>query len=143
MKLVTAETGSKEARASVTEFLRKGYSLYSVDIALAEGLNAIWKHIKVYKDLKTEDAKPTIEDLTSIYDKLSIVTTRELSEEAIDIALNQNITIYDSLYIAATTKLKATFYTADLKLHEVSKKMTNSKLLGAEEYDGPMNRSGR
>lgn len=100
-----------------------------MDIALAESLNAIWKHVKIHKDLKTEDAKSAIQDLTKIYDTLNILTTRELSEETADIALTQNITIYDSLYIAATRKLKATLYTADRKLHNTSKKITVSKLL--------------
>ena len=129
VKLVTTETDSKQARKSVTNFLKTGYSLYTVDIALAESLNAIWKHTKIHKDLKTEDTNPTIQDLTTIYDKLNILTTRELAEETANIALTQNITIYDSLYIAATRKLKATLYTADQKLHNTAKKITDSKLL--------------
>jgi predicted nucleic acid-binding protein len=129
VKLVTTETDSKEARKSVTNFLRKGYSLYTVDIALAESLNAIWKHTKIHKDLKTEDMNSTIQDLTRIYDKVNILTTRELAEETADITLTQNITIYDSLYIAATRKLNATLYTADRKLHNASKKIAVSKLL--------------
>jgi len=124
--LVTAETGSKEARTTITDFIRRGYSLYTVDIALAESLNAIWKHVKIHRDLKTEEAKPTIQDLTRIYDKLKVLTTRELTEEATAIALTQNITIYDSLYIAAARKLKATLYTSDQKLHEASKKVIDS-----------------
>jgi len=84
-----------------------------VDIALAETLNAIWKHVKMHKDLTTEDANSTIQDLIKVYDKLNILTTRELSEEAFEIALTQNMTIYDSLYIAATKKLKATLYTPE------------------------------
>ena len=100
-----------------------------MDIALAESLNAIWKHVKIHKDLKAEDANSAIQDLTKIYDKLNILATRELSEETADIALTQNIPIYDSLYIAATRKIKATLYTADQKLHNISKKITGSKLL--------------
>lgn len=67
--------------------------------------------------------------MVKIYDKLSIVTTRELYQESADIALTQNMTFYDALYIAATRKLKATLYTADRKLHNTSKKLTISKLL--------------
>ena len=129
VKLVLAEPGSKEARKSIENFLRKGYSLYTVDIALAEGLNAIWKHVKIHKDLKTEEAKSAVQDLTKIHDKLNILKTHELSEETAEIALTQNITIYDSLYITATRKLKATLYTADRKLHNTAKKITASKLL--------------
>ena len=123
------EPGSEEVRTSIRNFLEKGYSLYSVDIALAESLNALWKHVKVHKDLKMEDARSVVQDLTKIYDKLNIVTSRELSEEATDIALAQGVTVYDSLYMAATRRLKATLYTADRKLHNASRNVTISKLL--------------
>lgn len=129
MKLVTTESGSKEARTSITNFLRKGFSLYTVDIALAESLSAIWKHVKLHRDLKPEDALSAVQDLTKIYDKLNILTVRELSEETVEIALTHNVTIYDSVYIAATRKIRATLYTADQKLHNSSKRVTVSKLL--------------
>lgn len=129
MKLVTNEPNSKEARTTITTLIKKGYNLHTVDIALAESLNAIWRHTKIHKDLKPEDAKPTTQDLTKIFDKLDILTTRELTEETTEIALTQNITIYDALYIAATQKLNATLYTADQKLHNTANKTTSSKLL--------------
>jgi predicted nucleic acid-binding protein len=100
-----------------------------VDIALAESLNALWKHVEIHRDLKEEDARSAVQDLAKIWDKLNILTTRELLEKALDIALTQKMTIYDSIYIAATTKLNATLYTADRKLHNTSKKITASKLL--------------
>lgn len=104
-----------------------------MDIALAESLNAMWKHVEIHRDLKAEDAKSAVEDLTRIWDKLNILTTRELSEEAVDIALTQDITVYNSLYMAATRKLNATLYTADRKLHNASKKITASKLLNSSD----------
>ncbi len=61
VKLVTAEVDSKEARSFITDFLKRGISMYSVDIALAESLNAIWKHVRVHRDLKVENAKSTLE----------------------------------------------------------------------------------
>jgi predicted nucleic acid-binding protein len=129
MKLVMNEPGSKEARTTITNVLKKMYTLYSVDIALAESLNVIWKHTNILKDLTPEETNPTIEDLTKIYDELNIITTREIKEETIHIALSQNITVYDSLYIAATQKLNGTLYTADQKLFTVANRITNSKLL--------------
>jgi predicted nucleic acid-binding protein len=58
-----------------------------------------------------------------------ILSTREITEETTNIALTQNTTIYDALYIAATQKLNATLYTADQKLHNIANKITNTKLL--------------
>ena len=129
VKLVTNEPNSKEARTTITAQLKKGYTLHTVDIALAESLSALWKHTKIHKDLKPEETKQAIQDLTEIYDKMDILSTREITEETTNIALTQNTTIYDALYIAATQKLNATLYTADQKLHNIANKITNTKLL--------------
>jgi len=129
VKLVTDEPGSREARKTIKRYLKDGYSLYTVDIALAESLNAIWKHTRIHRDLEIEEAKSAIQDLTKIYDAINILETRELSNEAAEISLTKGITIYDSLYIAAAMKLKATLYTADQKLCSISKELVVSKLL--------------
>lgn len=129
VKLVTAEPGSRKAKTTVKDYLKDGYSLYTVDIALAESLNAIWKHVKIHKDLEADEAESVIKDLTRIYDSMNVLTTRVLSKEAAEIALAKDITIYDSLYIAAARKLKATLYTADKKLKNASNKIITSVLL--------------
>jgi len=131
--MVTAEIGSKEARTSITDFVRKGYSLYSVDLALAESLNALWKHVQIHRDLKTEEARSAVQDLTKVWDSLNVLSTGELSEEAVDLALTHDMSIYDSLYISAARKLDATLYTADGKLHNASKNVAASKLLKGEQ----------
>jgi len=127
------EAGSKEARATVTNVLKKGYTLYTVDLALTEGLNAIWKHAGVLKDLKAEEANAAVEDLTRIYDGLDIIAAREITAEAMHVALTQNITVYDALYIAAAQKTNGILYTADQKLHDAANGITNTKLLKQKE----------
>lgn len=109
--------------------MKKGYTLHTVDLALVEGLNVVWKHANVLKDLKAEEAGAAAEDLTKVYDGLNIVTAREIAQEAEQLALAQNITVYDALYIAAAQKLNGTLYTADQKLCTTANKITNSKLL--------------
>jgi predicted nucleic acid-binding protein len=61
----------------------------------------LWKHVKIHKDLKAEDEKSELEDLIAICDRLRVLAARELSEEAMDIALKEEINVYDALYIAA------------------------------------------
>lgn len=126
-----AEAGSREARELVKSLLREGCSLCTVDIALAEGLNAIWKHVRIHGDLAGEEVEPTIRDLSNIWDGLNILTTRELSEEAAKTALTRGVTVYDALYIGAARKLDAILYTADAKLHRASKDIAKSSLLRA------------
>lgn len=126
------ESDSKEARTEVSDFLKKGYTLCTVDLALAECLNVIWKHSNLLKDLEPEEASLVVEDLTKLYDGLSITPTRELKDEAMQIAISQNITVYDALFIAATQKINATLYTADKKLCSKTYKLIKSKLLTKE-----------
>ena len=129
VKLVMNESGSKEARAAVANILKKGGALYTVDLALAEGLNVIWKHASVLKDLELEEANSAVEDLARIYDGLNIIAAREITTEAMHVALTQNISVYDALYIAAAQKMNGTLYTADQKLCNAANGITNTKLL--------------
>jgi len=129
VKLVLAEPGSEKVRSRIGKALEEGCSLYAVDITLIEGLNAIWKHTKLYKALKGDEALSAAKDLTEIYDGLNILTVRELLEETIKLALKLGITVYDSVQVAAAQKLKATLYTADQKLHNISKNIVTSELL--------------
>ena len=99
-----------------------------MDIALAECLNVIWKHTNLLKDLKQEEASLAIEDLTKLYDDLTITPTREIKDQAMHIAISQNIPVYDALFIAAAQKINATLYTADKKLCEKTDKLIKSKL---------------
>ena len=134
IKLVVEEPGSTEARTYLKTLLKGGYALYTVDLALAECLNAVWKHAQTHKDLEVEDAKSAVQDLVRIYDSLQVVSARDLSGDAADISLDQNVTVYDSLYIAAAKKLRIPLYTADQKLHDISKEIVTSKLLGGSKW---------
>ncbi len=129
MKLVLSEPGSKEARANVKSYLKKGYALYTVDIALAECLNVIWKHTTLLSDLTVEDTKSAVEYLLKVHNDLNIIATRDLAEETINIAQTKKTPVYDALYVALTQKLNGTLYTADQKLCTTANTITNTKLL--------------
>jgi predicted nucleic acid-binding protein len=126
---VLTEPDSKEAQITVHSFLKRRFSLHTVDVALAESLNAIWKHTNIHRDLNPRDAEAAVRDLIRIHSKLEVLATSELAEETTTIAQGQNITIYDGLYIAATLKLNATLLTSDRKLYSVASSLTNTKLL--------------
>lgn len=129
IKLIVNEPNSEKARRRVREVIEENFSLYIIDIALAESLNALWKHVKLHRDLQKREAESAAKDLKELYDSLNVITTRELLDEAVEIALTWDITVYDSLYVTAAKKLRATLYTADQKLYNVSKKIVSSELL--------------
>lgn len=55
VKLVIEETHSKSVERIVKELSLKAPP-YTVDIALSEDLNAIWKHVTVHKYLSYDEA---------------------------------------------------------------------------------------
>jgi predicted nucleic acid-binding protein len=109
--------------------LETGGTLCTVEIALAEGLNVLWKRSCLTKDLKPDEARTAADDFTRIFLGLNIAQTNDLRQDAMEIALTQNIAFYDSLYVAASKKLGGTLYTADQKLYRVACKIANSTLL--------------
>ena len=129
IKLIVNEPNSEKARRRIREAIEENFSLYTIDIALAESLNALWKHVKLHRDLQKREAESAAKDLKELYDSLNVITTRELLDESVETALTWDITVYDSLYVAAAKKLRATLYTADQKLYNVSKKIVSSELL--------------
>jgi predicted nucleic acid-binding protein len=80
-------------------------------------------------DLKPEDTKSAIEYLLKIHNDLTVIATRELAEETLNIAQTTKTPVYDALYIALTQKISGTLYTADQKLYTTASTMTNTKLL--------------
>jgi len=129
IKLIVNEPNSEKARRRIREVIEENFSLYTIDIALAESLNALWKHVKLHRDLQKREAESAAKDLKELYDSLNVITTRELLDESVETALTWDITVYDSLYVAAAKKLRATLYTADQKLYNISKKIVSSELL--------------
>jgi len=132
---VLSEPDSKEAQSTVASYLKKGFALYTVDLALIEGLNVIWKHAALLKDIRLEEINSAVEDLTIVYDGLNIVPARELTTESVQIALKHNLSIYDALYIAASEKINGTLYTADQKLCNIAKKVTKGVRTPSTEAD--------
>lgn len=81
------------------------------------------------KDIKPEEARSAAEDLLKLYDRLTVTQTREIQENALDIAISLNITFYDALYIATAQKIDAALYTSDQKLCTAANKKVKFKLM--------------
>ena len=129
VKLVIQEPGSQRAQTRVKEALGQGHALISVDEALPEALNALWKHVRVHRDLDAEEAMRAAEDLLLLWDRMKIIPSREVSTDALRIAVELGLSIYDSLFLAASRKTTSTLYTADARLHDASKPAFDSELL--------------
>jgi predicted nucleic acid-binding protein len=84
----------------------------SVDLVIKETVNAIWKRV-MRKEISLEEAKSMFEAVKEILNKDVIIENEmDYIDEAFEISIRQNITVYDSLYIALAKK-KLELLTAD------------------------------
>ena len=58
-----------------------------------------------------------------------VMSSQEVIEDAFEIAITDEITMYDSLFIAASEREKAPLLTTDAKLHEKVKSKRSVKLI--------------
>ncbi|NJE47879.1 PIN domain-containing protein, partial [Thermococcus sp. GR7] len=100
----------------------------TLDYALVEALNAIWKAV-VQGRLNEEDARERTEALKYLTGGLLFFEARNYFEHGLEIALKEKITVYDALYIAFAEELKAELYTSDVKQFEAAQKHVRTKLI--------------
>lgn len=123
------EGDSAAARASIAEAIRDGTQLYTMDIALAESLNALWKHYKIHRDIGEEEYKWGAEKLREVFLGFHSIGSSEVSVKASDIAGRIGISVYDAFYVAAADRTDALLLTADKTLHRRSHGLVQSRLL--------------
>jgi predicted nucleic acid-binding protein len=121
-KLVLEEKGSEKARRLVRLWAREGEILATIDLALPEALNVLWKHTKKIGDLDPDKAAESSEDLLKIWAKLKVYPSKEIAKEAIRLALEEEITIYDALYIQLAKTKRAALATFDKKEAAIAEK---------------------
>jgi predicted nucleic acid-binding protein len=117
VKYVLKEEGWTEVRKSLEE------ETVSVDNVLKEAANAIWRKAIVLKLEPVEVAWKRYEILQRLIKENIIRLEEELKylDDAFRIALENNITVYDALYIAQALRLKVTLVTSDRKQAQVAK----------------------
>ena len=113
VKYIAKEEGWK----NVEKILLEG--VFTLELALKEAANALWKRVVKFHDLSKSDAASILKKLENI---VKIAPQNDLLCSALEIAIEDGITVYDALYIAAAIKFKATLVTADRKQAEIAEK---------------------
>lgn len=108
-KFVLREEGSSQ----VTDYLRAG--TVSPPLVMKEVVNAVWKRHR-----RGETSRQEADIMLKLLKKLVGVSVRmeaQLSyiDQAIEIAFNRNVTVYDSLYIALAKETALDLLTSDEK----------------------------
>ena len=100
----------------------------TLDYALVEGMNAIWKAVR-RGELTTEQGRVKVTVLKTLGSSITLFDARSFFERGLEIALKENITIYDALYIALAEALKAELLTADEKQYYAAKNYVEARLI--------------
>ncbi|WCM36353.1 PIN domain-containing protein [Sulfolobus islandicus] len=121
-KYVTKEKGWNR----ITELLKDSETL---DLALVEVSNVIWKKVVLTNEITPQDANKAIMIIKEYLPQLLTVNKSvKLLERAIDISIREKLTIYDSLYIALAESKRSKLLTSDKKQYEVARKYVDSEL---------------
>jgi len=123
VKLVIEETGSSEARRVVREAFAYGLNINAPDIALAEALNALWRHRVLIQDLGENEFRETVNDLIALWKRITVFKSISLASKAIEIAVKYRITVYDALYLALAISTNSTLLTFDEELRKIAKEI--------------------
>ncbi len=110
-KLVLREEGWEK----VLELLKREEA-YTVDHALKEVLNAVWKACRLRGLISRREAEEKLRVLEVLAEKVIVVEEESrYLRDAFRIALETGLTLYDSLYVAQAAAKRATLATSDAR----------------------------
>ncbi len=119
----------KEDASERAERVAENYKLITVDLAIAEVANVAWKRAVFFNESKEIALKALRRGIDFIISACEVISSKELIEDAFEIAIVDKITIYDSLFIAASEREKIPLLTTDGKLYEKVKSKRSVKLI--------------
>lgn len=103
--------------------------LITLDMSIAEVGNVAWKRVTHFQEDKEITLNALQECLGFIREACVVIKASDLAEEAYDIAVEDRIAFYDSLFLAAANREEAPLLTLDRKLYEKAKEKRNIRLV--------------
>ena len=113
---IIAATFFQEKASQKAVQLVQDKDLVTVDLALAEVGNVAWKRVSLFgedEELMGEALRISVKFITTSCEVLKMI---ELMDTAYEIAVEEKITVYDALFLAAALKEKIPLFTLDKKL---------------------------
>jgi predicted nucleic acid-binding protein len=97
----------------------------SVDHVVKEVANAIWKHYSIYKACSLDVAVKRFQLLRKIIDEELVSLESELKylDKAFEIAAQNDISVYDALYIAQAITRSIPLATSDKRQADIAEKI--------------------
>jgi len=112
----------EEGWRKVKEILRE--KPYTIELAVKEVANSIWKRVKLLRDIDENKALTILGDLLELRRTALRIESQDVYlGQALEIALKNDATIYDSLFIAQALTKKAILVTSDKKQAEIASRL--------------------
>ena len=100
------------------EYLKPFIDGATLDLAIYESLNAIWKEYLLLHHLDDETVKRLLSILRGIFSVVSIASISGYEYEVFELAVKEKLTVYDAAYLYYAAKNKLILITDDARLRE-------------------------
>ncbi len=100
----------------------------TVDLAFAEAGNAAWKRIVLFGDDR-DACRDSLCKCTDYIKSCTILRSSDLTDLAFEIAIENETTFYDSLFLAAAEKEQVSLLTLDKELYDKVKANKDVRLI--------------
>jgi predicted nucleic acid-binding protein len=118
----------KEKASSSAKRVAMEHSPVTVDLAFAEVGNAAWKRVVLFGEDRNASQESLIRCLEYIR-SCTVLPSADLAGLAFEIAVEDRVTFYDALFLAAAEQWKLPLYTLDKKLYEKVKEKRNVQMV--------------
>jgi predicted nucleic acid-binding protein len=116
-KLLLKEEGWKRVEEIIVE------KPFTLDLAIKEVANAIWRRVVLLHDIDIEKVLTLLNHLLELKKVLRVEPQDQYIVQAFTIALENNIAVYDALFIAQAMIKKATLITSDKRQFDIAQKL--------------------
>ncbi|RLF85256.1 nucleotide-binding protein [Thermococci archaeon] len=98
---------------------------HAVDMLIIETTNVIWKYMRKYKLITREQALGLYEQVTKLVreEVIMLEPSEKYLQEALKIAMDYDLPIYDSLFLTQAKNLRAELITSDKRQEEVAREI--------------------
>ena len=109
----------------VIPYLDPSLEPHAMDMLIIETTNVIWKYMRKYKLITREQALGLYEQMKKLVKEEVIILepSEKYLQEALKIAVDYDISIYDSLFLTQAKNLRAELITSDKRQEEVAREI--------------------
>ncbi len=94
----------------------------TIDLALYESLNAVWKEYRLLGRIDEETALRFVDIISDVFSVIEVLSVRGLEREVFKLAARDGLTVYDASYLYVAMKNGYTLVTDDKELRNKASK---------------------